>query len=509
MSTLTNHSPAVAEPLSWSVETLLARPGHERPLFNQRITIRNGKFAPLSTIADPSSGAGKIALPAFANAHDHGRGVPTLSVGIPDAPLEVWLSRLGVEPRMRAYLNAACAFARMAEAGIGSVVHCHNTQNGRALLEEARGVAAAAHAVGIRVAFAVPFAGENPLVYGADTKLAEYFPQPDLYPQLSTTRYRRTLGEGLAITEALAELESDTFTIQFGPVGPQWVDRKTLETLSARSAETGRRVHMHFLETKLQRDWADAHFHEGIIHYLDRIGLLSPRLTLAHGCWLRDEELQILAERGVIVSCNVSSNFRLSSGFPPITGLLRHGVRFGIGLDGMSLEDDEDILRETRLLRGITQSLCPGAEAGIISSDNQERLLTQYFDALFRGGREAITGSDGGGIIREGAPADFVIARTNRIMRNRIPDAALPELILTRLTRQDIETLVVGGKTVVHNGRCTGVSLPDLENELDTLIQKALSQVTDLTPVINREWEDGIRRYYQSDAHCQNTVPSS
>lgn len=488
------------KPDGWAVDILLSRPGHDLPLFNQRITTRNGLLCAPQAEAPSPLGAGRVALPAFANAHDHGRGVPTLSVGIPDGPLEIWLARLGVEPRVQAYINAACAFANMAEAGIGAVVHCHNTQNGRALLTEALGVADAARDVGIRVAFAVPFAGKNALVYGSDNQLAKFFPNSEQHPQLFATRHTRTLEEGLAIVDELAKLESPIFSVQYGPVGPQWVDRKTLETISARSDSTGRRVHMHFFETRLQREWADTHFPEGIVTYFDRIGLLSPRLTLAHCCWLRDHELDLLAQRGVLVSCNTSSNFRLSSGFPPILGLLQRNMTFGIGLDGMSLEDDEDILRETRLLRGVAQSLHPGVDG----LGDQGQFLPHCYDALLRGGREAVVGKDGGGILQEGAPADFVIARTDRIMRHKVPDAALPELLLTRLTRQDVETLVVDGKTVVQNGRCTGVSKPDLEHTLDELVRAALARITADTPVINKEWEDGLRRFYRSNAHRQH-----
>lgn len=489
------------EPDGWAVDILLARPGHDQPLLNQRITTRDGLLCAPQAEAPNPLGAGRVALPAFANAHDHGRGVPTLSAGIPDGPLEIWLARLGVEPRVQAYMNAACAFANMAEAGIGAVVHCHNTQNGRALLAEAQGVAQAAHDVGIRVAFAVPFAGENALAYGPDSQLAKCFAHPEHFPQLGATRFKRTLEEGLAIVDELAKLESRTFSVQYGPVGPQWVDRKTLETISARSQSTGRRVHMHFFETRLQREWADAHFPEGIVTYFDRIGLLSPRLTLAHCCWLREHELDLLAQRGVLVSCNTSSNFRLSSGFPPITGLLQRNMTFGIGLDGMSLEDDEDILRETRLLRGVAQSLRPGVD-GLA---DKGQFLPQCYDALLRGGREAVVGKDGGGVVQEGAPADFVIVRTDRIMRHKVPDAALPELLLTRLTRQDVDTLVVDGKTVVKNGHCTGVSKPELEHTLDELVGEALARISADKPVVNTNWEDGLRCFYRTGAHRQRT----
>ncbi len=66
------------------------------------------------------------------------------------------------------------------------------------------------------------------------------------------------------------------------PNGMQWCSRAMLEGIAEASARTGRRVHMHFLETKYQRAWADQNCPQGAARYLKEIGLLTNRLTLAH-----------------------------------------------------------------------------------------------------------------------------------------------------------------------------------------------------------------------------------
>jgi len=75
---------------------------------------------------------------------------------------------------------------------------------------------------------------------------------------------------------------------------------------------------MHLFETQAQREWADAVYPEGLVCRLDEIGFLSPRLTVAHGVWLKEDECALLAERGVTVSVNTSSNLRLRSGIAPV-----------------------------------------------------------------------------------------------------------------------------------------------------------------------------------------------
>ncbi len=117
--------------------------------------------------------------------------------------------------------------------------------------------------------------------------------------------------------EVAAAAAGPMFDVQYGPNGIQWCSDALLEAVAEASQSTGRRVHMHMLETRYQRDWADREHPDGMVKHLDRIGLLSPRLTLAHCVWARPDELELLAERGVTISVNNSSNLHLRSGVAP------------------------------------------------------------------------------------------------------------------------------------------------------------------------------------------------
>jgi cytosine/adenosine deaminase-related metal-dependent hydrolase len=139
---------------------------------------------------------------------------------------------------------------------------------------------------------------------------------------------------------------------------------------------------MHLFETAYQKEWASAAYPAGLLTHLDAIGLLSERLTVAHGVHLDEADCALLAARGVHVSVNTSSNLRLRSGLPPVERFLRHGVRFGLGLDGMAFDDDEDALRELRVAWRLARGW--GAEE-VLSLD---RLL----DAALIDGRKAILG---------------------------------------------------------------------------------------------------------------------
>lgn len=473
---------------------LLAQPGAAVSRQACVLHLEAGRITGVQDAPPDAPGTGLLAMPAFANAHDHGRGLRSLAIGAADGPLELWVQRLGAEPRVDPYLRAAVAFARMAESGVCAANHCHNTQDGRALLREATAVARAAADTGLRIAFAVPFAGRHPLVYGDETSVLDRLgPRAR---QEAASRQPRTLQEGLEIVARLAELESPFFQVQYGPVGPQWVDDDTLRAIAEASARDGRRVHMHLFETRVQREWADAQYPDGLIVHLDRIGLLSERLTLAHVVWLRSDEAELLARRGVSVSLNASSNLRLRSGLPPVARLRRAGVAFGIGLDGMGLDDDEDMLREMRLLRHL---------ANLDASDWSGEVLTpaEALRAAVQTGRHGILGEDGGGRIAPGAPGDVVLLDLDLLGADCIgDDADIDALLLTRASRRHVRSLVVGGRRVVEEGVCVSVDRPALEAAL-----LAEARAAAIHP--DRDWQDrksaAIASFYGCSCH---RVPS-
>lgn len=439
---------------------------------------------------------GLIALPAPVDAHDHGRGLRTLTFGALDDVLEVWISALGQEPKVDPYNRAAVAFARMAEGAVAAANHCHNAQDPELLVEEAEAVSRAAKDVGVRVAFAVPIADRNPFVYGDLATLLARLPEAERAIVAARGQSGRTTAEMLDAVDAIAAFEHPGFIVQYCPVGPQWVSDQTLEAIAERSAATGRRVHMHLFETRYQPEWADDAYPGGLIARLDRIGLLSPRLTVAHGVWLTRDECGLLAERGVTVSANTSSNFRLRSGIAPVAQFVAAGLPFGVGLDGMAFDDDEDMLREMRLLYAVQRGF--GGETVL----TPERL----FRAACIDGRRTVVGDDGGGRIVPGAPADILVLDLADMAADLVFDGIDPiDLLLTRMSKRHLALLVVAGRIVVENGSCVTVDRAALEAEL---IAEARSRWAAAPPDLARvgRLQGAIRDFYACGCHVGSTA---
>ena len=170
------------------------------------------------------------------------------------------------------------------------------------------------------MALAVHCRDLNPLVYDPHEKLLA-----ELSPAACECVTRRFLrkpvppADQVAMVEAVAaEIEGDGVTVQYGPAGVQWCTDAMLRLIGEASARTKRRVHMHLLETKYQRNWADRTFPQGIVRYLDDIGLVNERVSFAHCIYLRPDEMELIAERGATIVVNTSSNFIVSSGLAPV-----------------------------------------------------------------------------------------------------------------------------------------------------------------------------------------------
>jgi cytosine/adenosine deaminase-related metal-dependent hydrolase len=436
-----------------SAGRVLSHPGRKSALAASTVTIMDGRIAMVAPAA--SADDGLLMLPALVDAHDHGRGLRPLATGVGDQPLELWLAMLGQEPHVDPYLRAAVAFARNVRCGIAAVNHCHNPQRVTRIIEEAEAVARAARDVGIRVAFAVPLRDRNYIAYGDWAPIEAALGTED-FKALTDLMVRVPPADQLAWIDVIAAFEHPLFHVQYGPLAPQWCSDPLLAKVAEASARTGRRVHMHLFETLRQREWADAHYPGGLIRHLDAIGLLSERLTVAHGVWLRGEECELLAARGVTVSVNTSSNLRLGSGIAPVGLFKSKGLAWAMGLDGMAFDDDEDGLRELRLL------WCSQRGTALTSTISRAELC----DAVFVTGRRTIT-PVAGGAIEAGMAADLMLL-DYRGMSADVLDGAASELdlILTRGRKDYVHSLIVAGRVIVENRVVRSVDLAALESEL-------------------------------------------
>lgn len=132
-------------------------------------------------------------------------------------------------------------------------------------------------------------------------------------------------------------------------LGPSAVERCTLDLLhhtAALASEHGVGVHLHLLETRTQRLSVRE---ESPVALLDRLGLLGPATSVAHGVWLTSDEIEVLARTGTSVVHNPVSNLRLGNGIAPLGMLGAAGVPVGLGGDGGLVDESLDMFAVMKL----------------------------------------------------------------------------------------------------------------------------------------------------------------
>ncbi len=432
-------------------------------------------------------------MPPLANGHDHVRGVRPSALGGFDLPLELWLAHMTNIPPVDPYLVACAALGRQALSGVGSImVHYTRPRNSAKLGEELATVARAANTIGIRIAVAVAMRDINPLGYGPDDRILDGLDASDR--ELVRSKLLKAPAspvEQVRFVDNLAEeIEGPLVKVQFGPYGMEWCSPELLRAISERSLETGRRVHMHLLESRTQREYLDHVYPEGPLQFLDSLGLLSPRLSVAHAIWLREDEMELLSERGVTVAINACSNLSLRSGIAPVAALKRLGVPLAMGLDGFSFDDDDDAFRELRLNYLLHRG--KGFDEGLPLSDLLH--MGSY------GGRLSVSGIEAGAGISAGAEADLLVLDYAKLSKDVIVDLDPAHLVARRATAAHVKHLLVAGREVSRDGRLMSLDLGEVHSELNRQARRGAHDFEDWSAVSSR-LQRRLRQFYEAGLH--------
>jgi 5-methylthioadenosine/S-adenosylhomocysteine deaminase len=221
------------------------------------------------------------------------------------------------------------------------------------------------------------------------------------------------------------------------------VSEGLLRWIAETAVEQGAAVQIHLSET--EQEVADCVAAHGCrpAEYLDRLGLLGDRTVLAHGVWLDQGELELIAARGSTLVTNPVANMKLAvGGVFPYPAARRAGVAVGLGTDGAGSNDSLDVLADLKTFALIQRhaardpTVVPAAEAWRLATGGLAPLL-----------------SDGGGRLRAGAPADFLL------LRHDAPELCVGDLeadLVYAGAGDVVDTTVVAGQVLMHRGKVDG-----------------------------------------------------
>ncbi len=235
--------------------------------------------------------------------------------------------------------------------------------------------------------------------------------------------------------DRLAEF-GDLVTPSLGPHAIYTVDEGALRVVAELSESRNVPVQIHLSETKREvLKCLDAYGCRPA-HFLDRVGLLTPRTVLAHSVWLDEAEVELIAKRGATIVTNPASNMKLAAGatfdYPAATDA---GIPIGLGTDGAASNNSLDLLQEAKILALLQKhanddaTMLPAAEAWDIVTGGDAPLL-------------------GATPLAAGAPADFCLVDQNAV---ELTPAALVDALIYSATGAAVQTVVIAGRVVMRD----------------------------------------------------------
>jgi 5-methylthioadenosine/S-adenosylhomocysteine deaminase len=200
---------------------------------------------------------------------------------------------------------------------------------------------------------------------GTTTYADMYYFEDEIARSTKAAGLRGVLGQTIiqfpvadAKTPAAALQRAEAFIREFKDdplivpaVAPHALYTNDQSTLIA-SAELGRKynvpVLIHLAETEDELKLARTKYGMTPTAYLESIGFWGPRTLAAHGVWVSDDDIAVLARRHVGVAHNPESNMKLASGTAPVTKYLASNVALGLGTDGAASNNDLDMFEAMR-----------------------------------------------------------------------------------------------------------------------------------------------------------------
>jgi 5-methylthioadenosine/S-adenosylhomocysteine deaminase len=400
----------------------------------------------------------RLIHPGLINAHTHGHG--NLSKGMGDRwTLELlltaapWISgnRAAEDKYLTTYIGAL-------EMLLKGCTACYDlTVEFPQPTPEGLGACAKAYAdAGLRAVVAPMVASLS--FYEAIPGLLEILPaslQKDV-ERLKLAPYEASIA---AMRQVLADWHFDRELVRpaVAPTIPHHCSDAFMVACAKLAREFGVGLHTHVQESKAQVIVGLKKYGKTPTAHLQDLGLLGPDFVAAHGVWLDADDIQRLADHGASVAHNPGSNMLLGNGIAAVRTMLDRKLNVGIGTDGASCCDNQNMYESLRVAAYGSNAKGPDIDRWLRSEE--------ILQAATVGSARALGFADKLGKIAKGYKADLVFLDLAHV--NWIPCNDPTNQLVHTEDGSAVHSVMVGGKLLVENRRPIGVDLSALAKKAE------------------------------------------
>ncbi len=241
-----------------------------------------------------------------------------------------------------------------------------------------------------------------------------------------------------ATDEIKAYAGKENLSFMLAPHAIYTCGEKTLRHAAELAKELGIGINLHLSETETEfGDCMKAHG-KTPVEYVDGLGLLSGNTVAAHCVKLSENDIAILAKRGVSVASCPISNMKLGNGFAPVGKLKAAGINVTLGTDSAASNNTVNLFPDMR------------AYALVHKGANLDALAVSAADTIDAVTENAATALGlANGAIESGKLADIALFDLNTPTFR--PKNNLVSALAYSANGSEVSHLMVGGKLLIDN----------------------------------------------------------
>ncbi|MBQ8276769.1 MAG: amidohydrolase family protein, partial [Clostridia bacterium] len=177
-----------------------------------------------------------------------------------------------------------------------------------------------------------------------------------------------------------------------------------------------------------------------------------------HCVYVTDEDIAIMAEKGVTAAHNPTSNLKLGSGVMPLRRLIDGGINVTLGTDGAASNNTLDVLRELRLAAILHKGVNRRAD---ITTAAEMLPLATVNGAKAQGRPDC-------GSIAVGQRADLILLDLS--VPHNMPVYDLAATVAYSAEASDVRMTMVDGRILYADGAYTSIDIERLRSEAGRVI---------------------------------------
>ena len=212
---------------------------------------------------------------------------------------------------------------------------------------------------------------------------------------------------------------------------------------------------VHISETKKEHDECIKKYNMTPCEFFNSLNFFDSPTTAAHCVHITENDMEIMAEKGVTAAHCPSSNLKLASGIAKIPRLLEKDINITMGTDGSASNNNLDILKEMYIASILQKGI--NGDPTALPAKNMIKFAT--INSAVAQGREDC------GIIEAGKRADLIVLDLNSI--EAVPIYDYSNAVLYSLNGKNVIMTICDGKVLYEKGEFKTIDIEKIKYKIN------------------------------------------